>query len=51
MQRRSIFSLLRHGLGSPTRLICDAETQALFAAVMSFRFGNRTLSKLRERRG
>ena len=27
-----------------------AETQALFAAVMSFWFGNRTLSKLRERR-
>ena len=30
--------------------IWDAETQALFAAVMSFWFGNRTLSKLRERR-
>ncbi len=28
--------------------IWDAETQALFAAVMSFWFGNRTLSKLRE---
>ena len=30
--------------------IWDPETQALFAAVMSFWFGNRTLSKLRERR-
>ncbi len=30
--------------------IWDEETQALFAAVMSFWFGNRTLSKLRERR-
>ncbi len=30
--------------------IWDAETRALFAAVMSFRFGNRTHSKLRERR-
>ncbi len=29
--------------------IWDPETQALFAAVMSFWFGNRTLSKLRER--
>ena len=30
--------------------IWDPETQALFAAVMSFWFGNRTLSKLRGRR-
>ena len=30
--------------------IWDPETQALFAAVMSFWFGNWTLSKLRERR-
>ena len=30
--------------------IWDPETQALFAAVMSFWFGNRTLLKLRERR-
>ena len=30
--------------------IWDPESQALFAAVMSFWFGNRTLSKLREQR-
>lgn len=45
----ALFKLLDQGVGITDGLIAvwDAETQALFAAVMSFWFGQRALAKFR----
>ena len=46
----ALLQLLEQGVGFTDGLIAigDAETQALFAAVMSFWFGQRALQKARQ---